>query len=68
MGLVAGFLTLFVLWRALPARRRPVFRAFQAAVEIRSKWWINRAKANIHNAESRKFIAPLGLTVFVWIF
>ncbi len=28
----------------------------------------NQAKANIHNAESRKFIAPLGLTVFVWIF
>ena len=28
----------------------------------------NQAKANIHNAESRKFIAPLALTVFVWIF
>ena len=28
----------------------------------------NQAKANIHNAQSRKFIAPLALTVFVWIF
>ena len=26
------------------------------------------AKANIHYAQSRKFIAPLALTVFVWIF
>ncbi|MGE8396887.1 MAG: F0F1 ATP synthase subunit A, partial [Comamonas sp.] len=27
-----------------------------------------QAKANIHSAQSRKFIAPLALTVFVWIF
>jgi F-type H+-transporting ATPase subunit a len=28
----------------------------------------NQAKAVIHNAQSRKLIAPLALTVFVWIF
>jgi len=37
-------------------------------VEILVEMVDNQAKANIHNAESRKFIAPLGLTVFVWIF
>ena len=41
---------------------------FQAAVEILVEMVDNQAKANIHNAESRKFIAPLALTVFVWIF
>src|SRR5690606_8093019 len=39
-----------------------------AAVEIMVEMVDNQAKANIHNAESRKFIAPLALTVFVWIF
>ena len=28
----------------------------------------NQTKANIKNANSRKFIAPMALTVFVWIF
>jgi F-type H+-transporting ATPase subunit a len=41
---------------------------FQAAVEILVEMVDNQAKANIHNANSRKFIAPLALTVFVWIF
>jgi len=41
---------------------------FQAAVEMLVEMVDNQAKANIRNAESRKFIAPLGLTVFVWIF
>ena len=27
-----------------------------------------QTKANIKNANSRKFIAPMALTVFVWIF
>jgi F-type H+-transporting ATPase subunit a len=28
----------------------------------------SQAKGIVHNAESRKFIAPLALTIFVWIF
>ncbi len=32
------------------------------------KWWTPQTKANIKNANSRKFIAPMALTVFVWIF
>lgn len=40
----------------------------QAAVEIVLEAVDNQAKAIIHNAQSRKFVGPLGLTVFIWIF
>ncbi|WP_311224053.1 MULTISPECIES: F0F1 ATP synthase subunit A [unclassified Acidovorax] len=68
VGLVLGFLMLFVLWRAARKATSGVPGRFQAAVEMLVEMVDNQAKANIHNAESRKFIAPLGLTVFVWIF
>ncbi len=68
VGLVLGFLVLFVLWRSARKATSGVPGRFQAAVEILVEMVDNQAKANIHNAESRKFIAPLALTVFVWIF
>lgn len=68
VGLVLGALTLFVLWLAARKATSGVPGRFQAAVELLVEMVDNQAKANIHNAESRKFIAPLALTVFVWIF
>ncbi|WCM87988.1 F0F1 ATP synthase subunit A [Acidovorax sp. NCPPB 3576] len=68
VGLVLGFIALFVFWRAARTATSGVPGRFQAAVEILVEMVDNQAKANIHNAESRKFIAPLALTVFVWIF
>jgi len=68
IGLVLGALALFILWRAARKATSGVPGRFQAAVEILVEMVDNQAKANIHNAESRKFIAPLALTVFVWIF
>lgn len=68
VGLVLGALTLFVLWLCARKATAGVPGRFQAAVEILVEMVDNQAKANIHNAESRKFIAPLALTVFVWIF
>jgi F-type H+-transporting ATPase subunit a len=68
VGLVVGALTLFVLWLAARKATAGVPGRFQAAVELLVEMVDNQAKANIHNAESRKFIAPLALTVFVWIF
>ena len=41
---------------------------FQAAVEFLFEVVDNEAKGIVHNAESRKFVAPLALTVFVWVF
>ncbi len=40
----------------------------QAAVEIILEMVDNQAKSIIHNAQSRKFVGPLALTVFIWIF
>ncbi len=41
---------------------------FQAAVEILVEMVDQQAKGIVHNANSRKFVAPLALTIFVWIF
>ena len=67
VGLVLGVITLLILWSAARKATSGVPGRFQAAVEILVEMVDNQAKANIHNAESRKFIAPLGLTVIVCI-
>ena len=58
VGLILGVLALFVFWRAAKSATSGVPGRFQAAVEILVEMVDNQAKANIHNAESRKFIAP----------
>jgi F-type H+-transporting ATPase subunit a len=40
----------------------------QAAVEFLVEMVDTQAKGIVHNAESRKLVAPLALTVFIWIF
>ncbi len=68
VGILLGALMLLVFWSAARKATSGVPGRFQAAVEIMVEMVDNQAKANIHNTESRKFIAPLALTVFVWIF
>ncbi len=65
---VLGLLTVFVLWLAARKAHAGVPGRFQAAVEILVEMVENQAKSVIHNANSRKLVAPLALTVFVWIF
>lgn len=65
---ILGLLGIFVMWLAVRKATSGVPGRFQAAVEMLVEMVDNQAKANIHNAQSRKFIAPLALTVFVWIF
>jgi F-type H+-transporting ATPase subunit a len=67
-ALAVGMVGCFVLWLAARKATSGVPGRFQAAVEILVEMVDGQAKANVHNAESRKFIAPLALTVFVWIF
>jgi F-type H+-transporting ATPase subunit a len=62
-----GFLTCFVLWLAARKATPGVPGRFQAVVEILFEWVENEAKGIVHNATSRKLVAPLALTVFVWI-
>ncbi|MEG0923279.1 MAG: F0F1 ATP synthase subunit A [Comamonas sp.] len=68
VSVTLGLLGIFVLWLAARKATSGVPGRFQAAVEMLVEMVDNQAKANIHNAQSRKFIAPLALTVFVWIF
>jgi len=63
-----GLLTVFVLWLAARKATAGTPGRFQAAVEMLVEMVENQAKGVIHNAQSRKLIAPLALTVFVWIF
>jgi len=65
---ILGILVCFVLWRAARQATAGVPGRFQAAVEMLVEMVDNQAKAMIHNANSRKLIAPMALTVFVWIF
>ena len=67
-ALLVGAIGCFVLWLAARKASSGVPGRFQAAVEILVEMVDSQAKANVHNAQSRKFIAPLALTVFVWIF
>lgn len=64
LGLVA------VLVMALLARRvtSGVPGRMQAALEFIVEMVDAQAKSIVHSAESRRFVAPLALTVFVWIF
>jgi F-type H+-transporting ATPase subunit a len=65
---VLGALGCWLLW--LAARKATSGRPgrFQAAVEILVEMVDSQAKGIVHNAQSRKFVAPLALTIFVWIF
>ncbi|KAF1048938.1 F0F1 ATP synthase subunit A [Xylophilus sp.] len=65
---VLGVIGLFVFWLAARKATSGVPGRFQAAVELLVEMVDNQAKASIHNAQSRRFVAPLALTVFVWIF
>jgi F-type H+-transporting ATPase subunit a len=63
-----GAITCFLLWKAARSATSGVPGRFQAAVEILVEMVESQAKAIVHNANSRKLVAPLALTVFVWIF
>ncbi len=62
-----GAIGLFVLWRAAKKATSGVPGRFQAAVELLYEMVDNEAKGIVHNASSRKLVAPLALVVFVWI-
>ncbi len=68
ISVLLGAFVCFLLWRAARAASAGVPGRFQAAVEILVEMVDNQARSVIHNANSRKLIAPLALTVFVWIF
>ena len=67
-SVLLGLVGCFLLWRAAKSATSGVPGRFQAAVEILVEIVGDQAKGIVHNANSRKLVAPLALTVFVWIF
>jgi F-type H+-transporting ATPase subunit a len=67
-SIVVGVLGCWVLWRAARRAHAGVPGRFQAAVEILVEMVESQARGIVHNAQSRKLVAPLALTVFVWVF
>ncbi len=67
-GFLLGVVGSFFLWKAAGKATSGVPGRFQAAVEILFEMVDTQAKGIIHNAESRKLVSPLALTVFIWIF
>ena len=65
---VLGMLALFLLWMGARRATSGVPGRWQAAVEMLVELVDNQAKSVIHNAHSRRFVGPLSLIVFVWIF
>ena len=67
-AILLGVLGSFLLYRAAHRATSGVPGRFQAAVEILFEFVDDMCKSIIHNEQSRKVVAPVGLTVFVWIF
>lgn len=67
-SIVLGLLAVLLMARAAAKATSGVPGRFQAAVEILVEMVADQAKGIVHSAESRKFVAPVALTVFVWIF
>ena len=67
-SIVLGALAVFLLWRAASKATSGVPGRFQCAVEMLVEMVADQAKGIVHNEESRRLVAPLALTVFVWIF
>jgi F-type H+-transporting ATPase subunit a len=64
-SLAMGLLAIFVLWRACSKATSGVPGRFQAAIEIMVEMVESQSKSIVHG--DRSFIAPLALTVFMWV-
>lgn len=66
-SIFVGAIGLFVMWRVARSVTAGVPGRMQAAVEILLEMVDTQARGIIHNAESRKFVGPLALAVFMWV-
>ena len=67
-AVVLGLALALMLWSVARRVTSGVPGRFQAAIELLVEMVDSQAKGIIHNADSRKLVAPLALTIFVWIF
>ncbi|CAM4085652.1 F0F1 ATP synthase subunit A [Bordetella tumbae] len=66
-SVLMGLAAVLFLWAAARRATSGVPGRFQAFVEMIVDMVDEQAKGIVHNAKSRLFIAPLALTVFIWI-
>ena len=62
-----GFIGCLFMWLAARSVTAGVPGRFQALVEMLVEFVHDQAKGIVNSAESRKFVAPLAMTVFVWV-
>lgn len=62
-----GLLVVLLMWLGARRATSGVPGKMQAFVEILVEWVDEEAKGIVNNAKSRLFVAPLALTVFMWI-
>ena len=67
-SITLGVIGCLVMWMAARKASAGVPGRFQAAVEWLYEMVESQAKGIVHNAQSRKFVSPLALVIFVWIF
>lgn len=66
-SILMGLIVVYVLWRAARSATTGVPGRFQMSIEMLVGWVENEAKGIISSEVSRRFMAPLALTVFLWI-
>ncbi len=66
-SILMGAIVLYFLWRAAQSVTAGVPGRFQMSVEMLVGWVEDQAKSIIPNDESRRFVSPLALTIFLWI-
>ncbi|PIT62749.1 F0F1 ATP synthase subunit A [Snodgrassella alvi] len=66
-SILTGVIAFSILLIAARKMQSGVPGRFQAAIELLIEFVDDSCKELIHNEKSRKMIAPLGLTIFVWI-
>ena len=66
-SILMGAIVLLVLWRAASRATAGVPGRFQVGIEMLIDMVEDQAKTIVPNENSRKFVSPLALTVFLWI-
>src|ERR1035437_8343303 len=66
-SVLLGVVGCFFFWKAARKATSGVPGRFQAAVEMLFELVDGQDKSVLRNAKSRKLVAPLALTVFVWV-
>jgi len=66
-SLLMGFITVFFMWRGARKATAGVPGKMQAFVELLVDMVEQQARSIVPSEESRRFVAPLALTIFVWI-